>query len=259
MSSCFADDEYERESCLTRDSFFMEKSTNSGDLEFVESFDVKELNEVCKSFCLDEKKLLKLRKLFKRLDKDESNTIDRKELFEWLETPANLFTEKLFELIEIEKSGHLDFVEFVRTICTFGLFGQQEILSFCFFVFDGNKNGELEDEEFMSLVQLLHEDESSRIMSVDFLMREFDTDKNGKISFSEFLELNKHFPYVLYPAFRLQRLIEEKTFGKRFWQRQRTKKKSNRKKQLNFDPREALKTIKKRHSGIFQSTWFAKT
>jgi hypothetical protein len=40
---------------------------------------------------------------------------------------------------------------------------------------------------------------------------------DGKIDFQEFRELNIQFPALVYPAFRLQRAIQQNTLGQAFW------------------------------------------
>ena len=45
----------------------------------------------------------------------------------------------------------------------------------------------------------------------------FDVNDDGLIDFREFTELNKRFPLILYPAFRLQESMQKLTLGQRAW------------------------------------------
>ena len=45
----------------------------------------------------------------------------------------------------------------------------------------------------------------------------FDTNDDGMLDFDEFRELNRRFPLVLFPAFRLQDQMQKVTFGGAKW------------------------------------------
>jgi hypothetical protein len=45
----------------------------------------------------------------------------------------------------------------------------------------------------------------------------FDMNKDGKVDFNEFKELNRNFPQLLYPAFRIQISMMRYTLGQRWW------------------------------------------
>jgi len=44
---------------------------------------------------------------------------------------------------------------------------------------------------------------------------QFDTNDDGLIDFNEFMELDKRYPLVLFPAFRLQDRMMKKTLGEK--------------------------------------------
>ena len=79
----------------------------------------------------------------------------------------------------------------------------QEILQFCFYIFDKDKNGYIEKDELTSLVDLLHR-QTQYSNTKQALLTAFDEDNDGKMSFKEFEICHAKFPQLLYPAFRLQ-------------------------------------------------------
>lgn len=180
-------------------------------------WDRRALTKVCTQFDIREREVRKLYRLFKRLDKDQSDTIDREELFSWLQEPLTVFSNSLFSLVDVEKHRELNFVEFVRSMATYAMFGQEEVLRFAFFAIDDNKNGVIDHGELHMLVDMLHGAKEERYLNIDKVLDQFDKDLDGTISFSEFKAIHNKFPFLLYPAFRMQTKIEEKTLGRKWW------------------------------------------
>ena len=48
-------------------------------------------------------------------------------------------------------------------------------------------------------------------------IQQFDTNSDGVIDFKEFAALNKKFPMLLFPAFRMQEAMQRLTLGSRAW------------------------------------------
>ncbi len=45
----------------------------------------------------------------------------------------------------------------------------------------------------------------------------FDTNDDGVIDFTEFVELDRRYPMILFPAFRLQQKLQKFTLGEKTW------------------------------------------
>ena len=73
--------------------------------------------------------------------------------------PRTLFCDGLFDLIEGADSEAIDFGEFVAAITTYCFFEIPEILQFCFYVFDRDKNGFITQEEMRLFVDAMHASE----------------------------------------------------------------------------------------------------
>lgn len=111
----------------------------------------------------------------------------------------------------------MDFSEYVAALSTFCVLGRDEVLKFCFFVFDDDKNGTIEGNELDALLELLHSDgQSSNIKTA---LESFGFNSDGKIDFSEFQALNQQFPSLLYPAFRMQENMRRYTLGNKWWEK----------------------------------------
>mmetsp|Transcript_9244 Transcript_9244/g.32579 ORF Transcript_9244/g.32579 Transcript_9244/m.32579 type:complete len:323 (-) Transcript_9244:273-1241(-) len=168
---------------------------------------------------LEDKHLKKLWAIFRKYDKDKSGTVDTKEFYDLVHEKPSVFADSIFELIEVENEGELDFSEFVQAISTYCMFGKEDVLKFCFYIFDRDKNGYIEEDELHALVQMLHQNSLSANLrlSIDKL----DTNNDGKVDFKEFKGMNDSYPQVLFPAFRMQANMMMYTLGNTFWMNKR--------------------------------------
>eukprot|EP00939_MAST-03C_sp_MAST-3C-sp1_P002119 g2119.t1 len=174
---------------------------------------------------LKKKHLQRLWKLFCKYDEDRSGTIDTEEFYKMVEEEPSLFGDSIFELIDVNNNGTLDFGEFVQALSTFCMFGKDDILKFCFYIFDKDRNGFINSDELQDLVGLLHKYSVSNIESV---MREIGSQKDNRITFKQFKVLNETYPFVLYPAFRIHFTLQKVTLGSMFWDEMKRKKKIER-------------------------------
>nr|KAE8927889.1 hypothetical protein PF009_g21954 [Phytophthora fragariae] len=127
------------------------------------------------------------------------------------------FGDAIFALIDEDNSGVLDFSEYVEALGKFCLLNKEDMLKFCFNVFDDDKNGTIEGEELTHLLEILHADEQTSNMK--HALKTFDFNGDGKIDFVEFKQLNTQFPSLLYPAFRIQQNMKIFTLGEKWWER----------------------------------------
>ncbi|KAG7382295.1 Sphingosine kinase 2, partial [Phytophthora boehmeriae] len=147
----------------------------------------------------------------------KSGTIDRTEFYASIDEKHSEFGDAIFALIDEDSSGVLDFSEYVEALGKFCLLSKEDMLKFCFNVFDNDKNGTIEGEELTHLVEILHQDDQTSNMKQ--ALRTFDFNGDGKIDFSEFKQLNTQFPSLLYPAFRIQQNMRIFTLGEKWWER----------------------------------------
>lgn len=162
---------------------------------------------------------------FRKIDKKLQGTIELGAFYKFLEEKRSIFGDAMFELIDCRNSGRIDFGEFVHAVVTYSLFEREEVLKFCFFIFDKDKNGYVEQEELNWMVNILHglgpQDElrGNEKAALAKLQEEYHED--GKVDFKEFGEFNKLFPALFYPAYRLQVNMVSKIGGPSFWARKK--------------------------------------
>lgn len=158
-----------------------------------------------------------LKSKFDQVDIDGSGTLDAQELFESVGETRSPLTDKLFELLELAPSGVIDFDDYVRIIGTFCMFTKDEILKFCFRCFDHDDSGTIDEKEFCELCKVVNN--ASPMFPGNFAraLDEFDVNEDGLIDYNEFVELDRRYPLVLFPAFRLQDMMQKKTLGEAAW------------------------------------------
>ena len=158
-------------------------------------------------------------KAFKTVDKDNSGSIDADEFMYFLKEPKSEFTTGLFDLIDTDSSHELDFFEFASALVTFACFTEEEMLKYCFYIFDKDKNGFIEMDELDYLLECLHQ--GGYATSIAAVTEQLDVDRDGRISMEEFASINKSFPFLLFPAFRFQQACMRETFNEAWWMKKR--------------------------------------
>ena len=109
------------------------------------------------------------------------------------------------------------------TFCTFcrlpafATFNEIDVLKFCFALFDDDKNGFIEKDELDYLLECLHD--GGYAAKIEELLLNVDTDRDQRIDFVEFSELNTAYPFLLFPAYKFQQAIVRETFGEQQWER----------------------------------------
>ncbi len=65
---------------------------------------------------LYERDIRRLHRVFERMDTDKSNSIGMAELLGHIDLPRTAYTEKIFTIFDKDKSGAIDFREFVLSV-----------------------------------------------------------------------------------------------------------------------------------------------
>jgi Ca2+-binding EF-hand superfamily protein len=117
--------------------------------------DLKAL-EAAEALNLSQNHLRRLKMKFDDIDIDGSGSIDSTEFFEALGEPKSPFTEAVFAIIDIDGSGTMEFDEFIRILATYCMYTQNEILRFCFEMFDKDGSGAIDEKELVELCRAVN-------------------------------------------------------------------------------------------------------
>lgn len=144
-------------------------------------------------------------------------------------------------ILDMDGSGAIEFDEYVRVLATYCMFTKDEILRFCFECYDVDGSGTIDEKEFVELCKYVAfrffrlfcfvvylMDNSCRTVNnaspaypANFkkALEEFDVNEDGLIDYAEFLELDRRYPLILFPAFRLQDMMQKNSLGESTWLR----------------------------------------
>lgn len=161
--------------------------------------------------------LRRLKARFDLVDIDGSGAIDANEFFESVGEERSPFTDKLFALIDLDGSGTIEFDEYVRVLATYCMFSKDEILRFCFECFDVDGSGTIDEKEFMELCRTVNNANPTFPANFRRALEEFDVNEDGLIDYGEFQEIDRRYPLVLFPAFRLQDTMQRNSLGEAAW------------------------------------------
>jgi hypothetical protein len=113
---------------------------------------------------LQESKVEEMFILFHEMDKDFSGTISNNELMKFLKLERSNFSEKAFLLFDYDKSGELDFEEFVLAIYNYCTLSYQTLQQFVFELYDTNRNGELGSDEVIVIIKDIYGNKKIQII-----------------------------------------------------------------------------------------------
>ena len=192
---------------------------------------------------MDEKDVLQLMAIFKEMDEDDSGEVSLTEFFDYIDVDRSVFGDKMFQFLDENNDGQLDFPEFVNAVGTYNMFGVTEWLQFAFGMFDKDGNGYIMEPELKELLVTIHGDDPLHTGGVDRVMDVFDRNGDGKVEWAEFVSVNKRYASMFMPIFTIQKNMQRSFLGQRYW---------NRKKQLFAQVREDMKNIRVRNAKLLK-------
>ncbi|KNA19394.1 hypothetical protein SOVF_061900 isoform A [Spinacia oleracea] len=169
----------------------------------------RSINSVILKFPQLKEQVKNLRGVFEHYDEDSNGSIDREELKKCLEELQVNLTEQefddLFYSCDVDRSGHIQFNEFIVLLCLIYLLtkpsSSTEIVSRMgsphlestfdqivqvFFYMDKNGDGKLNKKDMVvAFTETSSERSPSHVTKTRFM--EMDKDKDGNVSFREFL------------------------------------------------------------------------
>lgn len=137
-------------------------------------------------------------KLFNMIDKNGNGKITKQELHEGLEELSldrdldlESTVERIFSLIDGDNNGYIQYEEFVRGCINKDMFINENIIKMSFRFFDKDNNGEITFEEVKSMFEKNFRKNINVEKCIKDIILEVDTNKDGKISYDEFLSMMK--------------------------------------------------------------------
>lgn len=179
---------------------------------------------------LADAKLLYL--FFTEIDADGSGEVDLDEFFSYLGLKQSPWSRRVFTLFDADGSGEIDFREFVVALYSYCTADKPGLIAFAYQLYDTDGSKLLDLEEVTQLIREVYGDEyksSRRAQRLMVKIQEVAQDAVAHLppttsppdvteaTFTKFCRKN---PALLFPAFQLQRELQERVMGVKFWNRQ---------------------------------------
>lgn len=162
--------------------------------------------------------LTTIRESFDAIDVDHSGTVDMKEVLDTLKEKQSPYTNELFRsFIGPRAINRISYEEYLLLIATYCMFAKDDILRFCFDTFDTDKSGTITANEYKVLCDVINNSEPDFPGNYKTALQMFDSNNDGVIDYNEFTTMERKFPMILFPAFRLQDSMQKYTLGENLW------------------------------------------
>jgi len=142
---------------------------------------------------LTEKELKRLYRRFKKLDADGSGTLSTTEFQSIPELAVNPLLERVLSVFDTNKDNEIEFSEFISGLATFTQKGNKENkLKFAFQIYDIDGDGYISNGELFQVLKIMvgqNLTDTQLQQIVDKTILEADKDKDGRISFEEFVKM----------------------------------------------------------------------
>eukprot|EP00981_Chlorochromonas_danica_P004690 scaffold931_cov200-Ochromonas_danica.AAC.18 len=113
------------------------------------------------ALCLRPGDVQRFLKTFHVIDVDGSGSIGLSELLNHLDLERNRFTKRIFSIFDEDKSGQIDFREFVLSFWNYCTLSQATLALFAFDLYDTDATGNLSPKEIDGLLHDLYGNEAS--------------------------------------------------------------------------------------------------
>jgi len=154
---------------------------------------------------------------FLEIDTDGSGEISLDEFYEHFKLPRTIFSDMAFTLMDEDKSGEIDFREFILTLWNFCSYDLKNLCRFSFHLFDTDESGKLDQQEVEDMVSAVYGEKFADDVRVKKVLDLLDANGDGQVSMAEWVLFNKQYPLLLFPAYQLQGILREKVIGKWWW------------------------------------------
>ncbi len=155
----------------------------------------EQIEEMKQASEFTEPELKRLFKKFKKLDTDKSGTLSVQEFLAIPELEHNPLVRRVVATFDEDKSGEVDFQEFIAALSVFATpTGKEEKFKFTFKVYDVDGDNFISNADLFHVLKAMVGSNLNDVQLqqlVDRTILQGDKDKDGKLSYLEFVEMVK--------------------------------------------------------------------
>ena len=94
--------------------------------------------------------------VFAEIDTDASGTVSRDEFYDFFQVDKSEFTDGVFNVLDVDGSGQVDFREFALVLWNYLTFDKRTLALFAFSMYDIDKSRQLDKGEIRRLVKMVY-------------------------------------------------------------------------------------------------------
>ncbi len=130
-----------------------------------------------------------------------------------------MFTERIFDVMDEDGKGSIDFREFVIGCYNYCTLDQDSMVTFAFDLYDADSSGSIDTHEIeLMLTEVYSNNFQSNRNAVALQCQVHEWNPTSEISFQAFKRFVKTHNLLLFPAFMLQRALRKKLLSNGFWE-----------------------------------------
>lgn len=170
---------------------------------------------------LDEKVVNDFWKIFYKMNKTHDGEVSIIEFLNFFNLDRTTYAAKAFGYCDTVGGGEMDFLEFIVSVWNLCTLNPATLTNFTFDLYDLDDDGELSYDEMETMVRELYGPTwESSVLATECLreMMLVSEKYQGAIPQDAFVRFQKHHSMLLFPAFLIQRAIQEKVKGVKFWE-----------------------------------------
>ena len=161
----------------------------------------------------------RLYKIYRRIDVDNSGVIDLAELLAYLDLDRTRFSKRVFQIMDEDGSGKIDFREFVCSLWNYASLGRANLVLFAFDLYDKDSSGSISNSEVKEMLMDIYGKTFKNSAHARSVEAQLDAMEGamGIIDVETFREFSRKHPALLFPAYNMQENIQAKVLGTEFW------------------------------------------
>lgn len=158
--------------------------------------------------------------IFCRYDVDGTGYMSKIDLLDsLLDIRRSMLTDALCELCDVRDSQEfVTYPDFIVIVCTYCLFEPADMLKFCFAIFDREKQGFIDKDEFKHFLSSLVDYNLNTNLKHALQYMETLDRGDGQFTYEEIYAAYCAYPSLFYPIFQLQVHMQRYTLGVRYWE-----------------------------------------
>ena len=192
-------------------------------------------------------------KIFYKINKSHDGEVSLLEFLNYFDLDRTPYVVRAFQYCDTVGGGEMDFLEFVVSVWNFCTLKPQTLVNFTFDLYDMDDDGEIAYDECATMIKELYGPtwESNHLAKsclndMCLLAEKY----SGGIPLDAFIRFQFHHSMLLFPAFAIQRRVQEQVAGLRYWTKlsnQPSKKVKHG--ERRFDPRHVQAVLRTYKTG----------